>query len=90
MARPETAVNDSDERHIEYTEGSERSTLVVRTPAVTITIEGDPEEVRREFERHYADAVDEPPEEIADAVGSYSMPDADDLDSVSAEEFYGE
>lgn len=90
MVRSETAVDGSDERHIEYTEGSERSTLVVRTPAVTITIEGDPEEVRREFERHYADAVNEPLEEIADAVESYSMPDPEDLDSVPAEEFYGE
>lgn len=90
MARSETAVTDSDERHIEYTEGNEQSTLIVRTPMVTITIEGDPEEVQREFERHYADAVNEPPEEIGNAIEGYPMPDPDDLDSVPAEEFYGE
>lgn len=90
MARSETAVTDSDEHHIEYTEGNEQSTLIVRTPTVTITIEGDPEEVRREFERHYADAVNEPPEEMGNAIEGYPMPDPDDLDSVPAEEFYSE
>jgi hypothetical protein len=56
---------------------------------VTITIEADPEEVHRQFEHHYADAVDATPEKVA-AVEEYPMPDPDELESVPAEEFYDE
>lgn len=90
MARSQTALNGSDEHHIEYSEESGQGTLVVRTSAVTITIEGDREEVRRAFERHYAEAVDESPEEIADALDTYPMPAPEDLDSIPADEFYEE
>lgn len=55
---------------------------------MTVTIEGDPEKVHRQFERYYAEAVNTTPEELAAAVDDYPMPDLDELESVPADEFY--
>lgn len=89
MVRSETAVIDADEYHIEYTAGgpSAESRLLVETPDVRITVEGSEDEVRRQFERHYASAVNVPEEELAAVAETYPMPDVDDLESVPADEF---
>ena len=88
MARSETAVTDAENYHIEYSEGREESTLVVQTPDVTITIEGSSAEVRRQFEEHYAAALNLTAEEIAEVSETYPTPELDDLESVFAGEFY--
>jgi hypothetical protein len=82
-------VTSAEEHHIEYTEGNDHAELLVQTDGVTITVEGDPEEVQRQFEQHYAEALNTTPEELA-AVDEYPMPDLDELESIPAEEFYDE
>lgn len=88
MPPSESIATNADEYHIEYAEGSDHAELLVQTDGVTITVEGDPEEVHRQFEQHYADAVNTTPKELAAAVEEYPMPDSGELESVSAEEFY--
>lgn len=89
MAQSRSITADAEEHHVEYVEGGDHAELLVRTDDVTITVEGDPEEVRRHFERHYADAVNATPEALAADVESHPMPDLDELESIPAAEFYG-
>lgn len=89
MSRREFIATNADEYHIEYVEGKGHAELVVQRDDVTITVEGDPEEVQRQFEQHYAEAVNTTPEELAEAIEEYPMPDPDELESIPAEEFYG-
>lgn len=88
MARSESVAMGPTEYHIEYDEGSDRAELLVQTDEVTVTIEGDPDEVRRQFEQYHAKALHTTPEELAAEVETYPMPDPDELESVPAEEFY--
>jgi len=87
MARSDTAVIDADEYHIEYAVGGPdaESRLLVETPDVRITVEGTADEVARQFERHYASAVNVPVEELPDVAETYPMPDPDDLEWVPAD-----
>lgn len=89
MARSESIATNADEYHIEYTEGRDHAELIVQTDGVTVTIEGDPEEVHQQFERYQAAALNTTPEELA-AVEEYPMPNLDELESVPAETFYDE
>ena len=88
MAQSESTVTETEEYHVEYVGGGDEHRLVVQTPAVTITVEGESEEVRRQFEQQYAAAVGRTPEEIEPAVTGRSMPEPDELDSMSAGKFY--
>lgn len=90
MAGSEATAIEVDEYDVEYVGGGDEHRLVVDTPDVTITVEGDPEAGRRQFQRHYAAAVGRAPEELESAVEPHPMPDPDELDSFPAGEFYGE
>lgn len=90
MARSESAVTAADEYHIEYAENAEEARLVVRTETVTVTVEGEPEEVHRQFVDYQAEALHLPSDALEEAVADLPMPDPDDLESVPADEFYGE
>lgn len=89
VSRSESEATNAEDHHVEYVEGSDHAELLVRRDGLTVTVEGDPEEVRRHFERHYADAVDATPEAVAADVESYPMPDLGELESIPAAEFYG-
>ena len=90
MARSESAVTEDDPEayHIEYVEGSDGTRLVVSTDRITVTVEGDAEEMRRQFEEYQAAALGLPSDALRESVEEYPMPDPDELESVTPGEVY--
>lgn len=71
----------------ELPEGEAR--LVIRESGVTVTVEGDADEVRRRYHEHMATALDTTVEEFTASVDEYSHPEFGE-GLVSADEFYDE
>lgn len=90
MARSRSTVPTADEYRFEYTESDEEAQLVVRTDKVTVTIDGEPEAVHRQFREQQAAALDLSPEELDAVIRGLPMPELDDLESVPPPESSGE
>lgn len=86
MARSDTTVTDTDDYHIEFTEGDEESSLLVETGGVTITVEGATEQVRQRFLAYQAHALDTTVDDIASIDAEYPFPNPDSLETVPADE----
>lgn len=78
---------DREQRDGELSEGEAR--LVIRENDVTVTIEGDSQEVRRRYHEHMANALDTTVEELTADVEDYPHPAFGD-GLVPADEFYDE
>lgn len=69
----------------ELPEGEAR--LVIRENGVTVTIEGDADEVRRRYHEHMANALDTTVDEFTASADEYPHPEFGE-GLVSADEFY--
>lgn len=90
MAQSDDTQLTADDERREHREGElpeGEARLVVRENDVTVTIEGDAEEVRRRYREHMANALDTTVEELTADVEEYPHPDFGE-GLVPAEEFY--
>jgi hypothetical protein len=71
----------------ELPEGDAR--LVIRENGVTVTIEGDADEVRRRYHEHMANALDSTVDEFTASADEYPHPEFGE-GLVSADEFYAD
>lgn len=86
MARSDTTVTDTDDYHIEFTEGDEESSLLVETGDVTITVEGVTEQVRRRFLAYQAHALDTTVADLTSMDAEYPFPNPDSLETAPVDE----